>query len=66
MQNYELEDLIDSMQDRYATAGEVIIREGDPGDVFVLLEEGKTDYYLYVSTIYVLEYIFMDILCVCY
>ena len=28
------------MQDRYAASGEVIIREGDPGDVFVLLEEG--------------------------
>jgi CRP-like cAMP-binding protein len=43
LQNYELEDLIDSMQDRYASPGEVIIKEGDPGDVFVLLEEGQCE-----------------------
>lgn len=31
------------MQDRYASAGEVIIREGDSGDVFYLLEEGTCE-----------------------
>jgi hypothetical protein len=40
LHDYELEDVIDSMQSRYATGGEVIIRQGDSGDMFYVLEEG--------------------------
>lgn len=36
----ELKDVIDSMQNLYKSAGEVIIRAGDPGDMFYVLEEG--------------------------
>ena len=40
MHDYELEDVIDSMQSGYASAGDIIIRQGDYGDVFYVLEEG--------------------------
>lgn len=40
LHDYELEDVIDSMQSRYASNGDVIIQEGEPGDVFYVLEEG--------------------------
>jgi CRP-like cAMP-binding protein len=43
LHDYELEDVIDSMQSRYATAGEIIIRQGDSGDMFYVLEEGTTE-----------------------
>ena len=40
LHDYELDDVIDSMQSRYATSGENIISQGDHGDVFYVLEEG--------------------------
>lgn len=42
LHDYELKDVIDSMQDQYVSEGDVIIREGDPGDLFYILEEGNT------------------------
>lgn len=38
---HELEDLIDSMQSYFASEGDVIIREGETGDVFYILEKGE-------------------------
>jgi hypothetical protein len=40
LHDYELEDVIDSMQNYVAREGEVIIREGDTADKFYILEEG--------------------------
>lgn len=44
LRDYELEDVIDVMQAQYVEAGVVIIQEGDPGELFYILEEGA--YYL--------------------
>ena len=41
MQDYELEDIICAMSVKYVEEGEVIIKEGDPGDLFYVLEEGS-------------------------
>lgn len=43
LKDYELEDVIDSMQNYEAPEGEVIIAEGDPGDNFYILEEGTCE-----------------------
>jgi hypothetical protein len=40
LRDYELEDVIDVMQAQYMEEGEVIIQEGDPGELFYILEEG--------------------------
>jgi hypothetical protein len=41
LRDYELEDVIDVMQAQYTEGGEVIIQEGDPGELFYILEEGQ-------------------------
>jgi hypothetical protein len=43
LHNYELEDVIDSMQERNVNEGDIIIQEGDSGDVFYVLEEGSCE-----------------------
>ena len=43
LRDYELEDVIDVMQAIYVEEGEVIIQEGDPGELFYILEEGKAN-----------------------
>lgn len=43
LHDYELEDVVDSMQDSYASTGDIIIKEGDAGDMFYLLEEGNVN-----------------------
>lgn len=43
MQQYELEDIIMAMGDKYVDEDEIIIREGDVGDVFYVLEEGSVE-----------------------
>ncbi len=48
LKDYELEDVIDSMQNYVAAEGEVIISEGDAGDNFYILEEGKAFIYIYL------------------
>jgi cAMP-dependent protein kinase regulator len=45
LSDYELDDVIDSMQYAYAPIDEVIIRQGDDGDVFYILEEGWSHTY---------------------
>lgn len=40
LRDYELEDVIDVMQALYVEEGQVIIQEGDPGELFYILEEG--------------------------
>lgn len=44
LRDYELEDVIDVMQAQYASDGEVIIQQGDHGELFYILEEGKEIY----------------------
>lgn len=41
LRDHELEDVIDVMQAMYVVEGEVIIQEGDAGELFYILEEGK-------------------------
>lgn len=38
---HEMEDVIDSMQSYFASEGEIIITEGEKGDVFYILERGS-------------------------
>jgi CRP-like cAMP-binding protein len=40
LRDYELEDVIDVMQAQYVSEGEVIIQQGDHGELFYILEEG--------------------------
>jgi hypothetical protein len=40
LRDYELEDVIDVMQAQYSSEGEVIIQQGDAGELFYILEEG--------------------------
>ncbi len=40
LRDYELDDVIDVMQALYVPEDEVIIQEGDAGDMFYILEEG--------------------------
>ncbi len=40
LRDYELEDVIDVMQALYVGEDEVIIQEGDAGELFYILEEG--------------------------
>jgi CRP-like cAMP-binding protein len=40
LRDYELEDVIDVMQAQYVNEGEVIIQQGDHGELFYILEEG--------------------------
>lgn len=40
LRDYELEDVIDVMQALYVEEGSIIIQEGDPGELFYILEEG--------------------------
>lgn len=40
MHNYEIEDVIDSMTDKYVEDGEIIIQQGEEGYCFYVLEEG--------------------------
>jgi len=42
----ELDDVVDAMQDCPAREGDVIIKEGDPGDCFYILEEGTCEIYI--------------------
>jgi cAMP-dependent protein kinase regulator len=44
LQDYELDELLDLMDERFASEGEVIIREGEQGDEFYILEEGKVEF----------------------
>jgi CRP-like cAMP-binding protein len=46
LRDYELEDVIDVMQALYVEEGEVIIQEGDPGELFYILEEGTRSFSL--------------------
>jgi CRP-like cAMP-binding protein len=41
LRDYELEDVIDVMQALYVEEGSIIIQEGDPGELFYILEEGQ-------------------------
>ena len=43
LQEYELEDVIDAMQEAYVEEGEDIITEGEEGDKFFVLEEGEAE-----------------------
>ena len=40
LRDYELEDVIDVMQSQYASEDDLIIEQGDPGELFYILEEG--------------------------
>ncbi|KAF7545400.1 hypothetical protein G7046_g9577 [Stylonectria norvegica] len=42
---YERSKIADALETRKFTRGELIIREGDPGDAFYLLESGEADAY---------------------
>lgn len=37
----ELADLVNAMEDKAVTAGTVVIKQGDPGDFFYVIEHGK-------------------------
>lgn len=52
MHDYELDDVIDAMQEAACQAGEVIIAEGEPGELFYILEEGAAliTYWPYLLT----------------
>jgi CRP-like cAMP-binding protein len=41
MHDYELDDVIDAMQESSSQPGDVIIQEGEPGELFYILEEGN-------------------------
>ena len=41
LQEYELQDVVDSMFDEYVETGEDIITEGESGDKFYIMEEGE-------------------------
>jgi CRP-like cAMP-binding protein len=41
MHDYELDDVIDAMQESSCPPGEVIIEQGEPGELFYILEEGR-------------------------
>ena len=66
MHDYELDDVIDAMQEAASPAGEVIIAEGEPGELFYILEEGmRTVIYLSCYVDMRIQYIFcthMDII----
>ena len=54
----ELDDVVDAMQDYHAREGDVIIKEGDPGDCFYILEEGillLLSYYIILSLLLLLS-----------
>ena len=40
LHDYELEDVVDAMQEKFAEEGEVIIEERDEGEKFFVVEEG--------------------------
>lgn len=42
----EMQDLIDVVFPKESEAGDVLMREGDEGDVFYILEEGEADIYV--------------------
>lgn len=42
LRDYELEDVIDVMQNDDASEGDVIIQQGDSGELFYILEAGTT------------------------
>ena len=46
LQEYELQDVVDSMIDEYIEAGEDIIREGESGNKFYIMEEGEVDVFV--------------------
>ncbi|KAJ1430467.1 cyclic nucleotide-binding-like protein, partial [Ochromonadaceae sp. CCMP2298] len=46
LRDYELEDVIDVMQAQYVEEAEVIIAEGDQGDLFYILEEGSCEIFI--------------------
>jgi hypothetical protein len=41
LHDYELDDVIDSMQNHYSEEGQKIIEQGQHGDKFYIMEEGK-------------------------
>ena len=41
MDDYERNQLADALQRKYFNEGEYIVREGEKGDTFYFLEEGK-------------------------
>ncbi|KAF4961993.1 hypothetical protein FSARC_9899 [Fusarium sarcochroum] len=43
---YERSKIADALETRKFTAGEIIIKEGDPGHAFYLLESGEADAYI--------------------
>lgn len=43
LRDYELEDVIDVMQSQYINEGDVIIQQGDHGELFYILEEGTCE-----------------------
>lgn len=55
LRDYELEDVIDVMHALYVGPDEVIIQEGDAGDLFYILEEGKCEILIGEETVGVLE-----------
>mmetsp|Transcript_19248 Transcript_19248/g.32206 ORF Transcript_19248/g.32206 Transcript_19248/m.32206 type:complete len:894 (+) Transcript_19248:43-2724(+) len=55
LRDYELEDVIDVMQAMYVDEGEVIIQEGDPGDLFYILEEGSCEIFIADESLGLLE-----------
>ena len=54
MHDYELDDVIDAMQETSSQPGEVIIAEGEPGELFYILEEGKELFGLFCEAIILL------------
>lgn len=46
MRDYELEDVIDVMQSEDASEGDIIIQQGDSGELFYILEEGTCEIFI--------------------
>mmetsp|Transcript_3868 Transcript_3868/g.6037 ORF Transcript_3868/g.6037 Transcript_3868/m.6037 type:complete len:844 (+) Transcript_3868:161-2692(+) len=46
LHDYELDDVIDAMQEYFCSEGDIIIQEGDSGDMFYVLEEGSCEIYI--------------------
>lgn len=46
LRDYDLNDVIDAMQCQYVNENDIIIQQGDTGDVFYILEEGKAEIFI--------------------